>query len=1020
MVSIPQTVSQKPTALVAVVLVITSALGSIYLLAGGEMEASERTFMPENEVVDASNEINRLFTSTELSQILVKGSEGNVLVPESLVEILQVERALTENPTISRLLVDEANPMRISSIADTIFQAANLLNTIKGMVEGIGPQFDSIKGSLGQVAQVLSLTNDGIRNAMGTPYLRDAVLAANSTIIQLATQLAQMGGSMVPSGESGGETYQGFEPKIQHFSALTQEELGNVLAAIMNYDESSTDGMVGSVKGAAAAAEATALALDELSQLLIAASQDPSIVQDQQAMIAIGTTGFTLPLIKNGVLAIRDSAESLNIQRLERQLDSGMEALRRAIRLSLTTDFSPETGTYRAKATLAIVGFNATLARSGEGRVTTDGRDREGQGNESVMLHAQQSMVEVIGEQDLVSTNMAVIGMDLTSRRILEATQDSFAILLPAAFILVIIVLALVYRNVMDMVVSLLALGFAIVWTYGLGTLAGFVFNPMTLAVPVIIVGLGIDYGIHLTLRYREERSQGMSPRESARTSISWVGSALLIATMATMAAFMSNLTSEMSALKDFGILLAVGLASAFVIMVTFVPSVRQLIDGRSESRAQQPKSQEKPRRSPRASAALGAGATAAEHHPRVVIVATLLVTALALLAATRLETRFELEDFLPAKLEYARDIRFILEEFNATGGSANILIQGDISSPAVLKAIQACELNMIDNRLVAVKATPLGDRPDVDSVVSLMKDVATDESLTDPLDLYSQEFALLYHSASADGDDVPEKDVEALLTWLYESNITASRTRSMLHRDAQGRFDSTVMRIAIVSDSMEDADELLAELNADAGPLEDLVGTGELSRATVTGSSIMAMQIISSLKNSLSVSFIFTLVVSFIIMTIVFYVTERSMVLGAITMIPVLLCSAWILGSMYVLGIAYTVLTVMITALTIGLGVTYGIHLTHRFVEEMREHEDVDDGCMETVAHTGSALFGAAATTVAGFGLLVFSLLPPIQEFGAIVALTIIYSFLATVFILPTFLVIWAKRVRKRGATVA
>ena len=149
-------------------------------------------------------------------------------------------------------------------------------------------------------------------------------------------------------------------------------------------------------------------------------------------------------------------------------------------------------------------------------------------------------------------------------------------------------------------------------------------------------------------------------------------------------------------------------------------------------------------------------------------------------------------------------------------------------------------------------------------------------------------------------------------------------------------------------------------------------------------------------------------------LLTIVFFITERSVVLGAITMIPVLLSSAWILGTMYALDIPYTVMTVMITSLTVGLGVTYGIHLTHRFVEEMREHGNVDEGCMETVVHTGSALFGAAATTIAGFGLLVFSLLPPIQEFGAIVALTIAYSFLTTVFILPTFLVIWAKRTGK------
>ena len=75
-----------------------------------------------------------------------------------------------------------------------------------------------------------------------------------------------------------------------------------------------------------------------------------------------------------------------------------------------------------------------------------------------------------------------------------------------------------------------------------------------------------------------------------------------------------------------------------------------------------------------------------------------------------------------------------------------------------------------------------------------------------------------------------------------------------------------------------------------------------------------------------------------------------------------------------------------------------------------------IDDACRSTVTHTGTALFGAAATTISGFGLLVFATMPPLQQFGGITALTILYSFLASVFILPTFLVVWAKWKQKNN----
>ena len=171
----------------------------------------------------------------------------------------------------------------------------------------------------------------------------------------------------------------------------------------------------------------------------------------------------------------------------------------------------------------------------------------------------------------------------------------------------------------------------------------------------------------------------------------------------------------------------------------------------------------------------------------------------------------------------------------------------------------------------------------------------------------------------------------------------------------------------------------------------------------------------------------------------------------------------------MHLAGIPLNMMTIIIASLTIGLGITYGIHITHRFLEDLKNHNlknnlsiqkrvkcpkcgeivdvtgksgevvkvtcpscgnlgkvtfkkqtsttaYIDDACRSTVIHTGTALFGAASTTIAGFGLLVFSLMPPLQQFGGITALTILYSFLASVFILPTFLVLWAKWKQKNN----
>ena len=126
--------------------------------------------------------------------------------------------------------------------------------------------------------------------------------------------------------------------------------------------------------------------------------------------------------------------------------------------------------------------------------------------------------------------------------------------------------------------------------------------------------------------------------------------------------------------------------------------------------------------------------------------------------------------------------------------------------------------------------------------------------------------------------------------------------------------------------------------------------------------------------------------------------------------MLPVLLVLVWILGTMVTIGYTLNVMTILIGALTVGLGVTYAIHISHRFIEEMEHHHSLEKAVNNTVKNTGSALFGAAMTTVLGFGVLFFAILPPMKQFGTMTALTILYSFLSSVWVLPSMLVIWAK----------
>jgi multidrug efflux pump subunit AcrB len=113
----------------------------------------------------------------------------------------------------------------------------------------------------------------------------------------------------------------------------------------------------------------------------------------------------------------------------------------------------------------------------------------------------------------------------------------------------------------------------------------------------------------------------------------------------------------------------------------------------------------------------------------------------------------------------------------------------------------------------------------------------------------------------------------------------------------------------------------------------------------------------------------------------------------------------------MYLVGIPLNVFTIMVSTITIGIGVDYAIHITNRFMESLHDYGNVDEGIDSTIVNTGAALGGAAVTTIGGFMILYLAPANPMRMFGTITALSITFSLIGSILILPAFLGLYARR---------
>ena len=128
----------------------------------------------------------------------------------------------------------------------------------------------------------------------------------------------------------------------------------------------------------------------------------------------------------------------------------------------------------------------------------------------------------------------------------------------------------------------------------------------------------------------------------------------------------------------------------------------------------------------------------------------------------------------------------------------------------------------------------------------------------------------------------------------------------------------------------------------------------------------------------------------------------RRSWVEGIEAIIPVVLVTAWVYGTIWALGWSLNLVTVSIAAITIGVGVDFAVHLLHRYREALADGEPPEEAMHTAVRHAGTPITGAALTTAAGFGVLSFSPMTSFSQFGMLTAVMILYALIATLLVLP------------------
>lgn len=571
--------------------------------------------------------------------------------------------------------------------------------------------------------------------------------------------------------------------------------------------------------------------------------------------------------------------------------------------------------------------------------------------------------------QNLTLSNTGTLSRDMAVK---DAMVQDIQLLVPIAGLFVIIVLYLAFRRFLDTVLPFLVLGVGAFWMIGTMGLLGIPFySNFTILVPVLL-GIGIDYTIHLLNRYYEERKEGKNSEKSAIDSVKTVGVAIFLTALTTIIGFSSFGISDMAPIRSFGFVAGLGVLYVFLLSNTVLPSLlvirdrgNEIDEGREGSWGED-----------KIGKALGKMENTVFDHSKAILIGAGVVTVLAVFPIMNLSTTMSSDIMMPEGAEAIEAQNALEDHFGGYGSEskAYVIGEGKAFSPNTLKTIEELQKSIMsdsknENLIVSTS-----------SIVDLVKE--------------------------ATGGQIPssEKQISRFLKEM-KSQQGAMYERFVLSEN------KTVIYFTFGADTMSekrDATEIIRnhveDISDEKNTEIDFMLEGD---PAASGMPVIFSDISEKIKPDLISSILLAIALVVAVLTLVF----KSPLLGVTGAIPVSLTLGWELGMLGGLGISLNVMNMLVSAIAIGIGVDFTIHVTHRFKEEWEEKNAAPrEAISKTVQSTGRAILSAAATTIGVFVIISFSSTPMLVSFGWLSAVVISFSLVGALIILPLILFQYAK----------
>lgn len=537
-----------------------------------------------------------------------------------------------------------------------------------------------------------------------------------------------------------------------------------------------------------------------------------------------------------------------------------------------------------------------------------------------------------------------------------RVTLDNQLKFTPPILLLTLGALFLMFRSWRKTWLTFGAILVSLLWTLGLYDLFGMSFNVLSSMIVPLVVVLAVADDVHILQHYGHYR-RTQSHEDSFVATVSHLLAPIFGASLTTSLGMLSLATSQVVAVREFGIGAATGVMVDFAISIVLVPTMLAWVKPEPEEIPQETWFIGPLRRV----------AMFSTRHARLVLTVGTVVVAVSLAGASRLKVDTNHINFFSERHELYTSAQVIDTKLSGIY-TFQIFLEGEpdaMQRPDVLD-----RMDRLSTELTAL--------PYVKKVTSLA------------------DYVKRVHRELNDGRPeayvVPATSQEVAQELLVFG--LGDEGRAELDRVVASDYSRAQITVKLASMSSD----LVFVQVTEADRLAQAIFAGSGVTPTVTGSG----RLFSTLDHYLVRSQISSFAMAFLTVFAVIFMVFRSWRFGLLCIPPNLFPVLTVFGAMGWLDISLNVATVMVASVALGVVDDDTIHFISRYRKETHRGATTDEAIEAATIHEGRAALTTAIVNCSAFGVLMLSEYRPSAWFGGLLALTMVVAFLAEVFALP------------------